>query len=252
MTKRRKGGSLSRKRKNGKRNYTKKETDEQIRVAEANAQKANAPEECPAPVSPLPNISNAPPSAAARERSKENNVNYDERDQTLGKKLFTPTARRVMIGGYFVFKHGMEQDETKWGGGKGGIISDIKKVFDIPQGTEISYILRAVIMCHELGLEYDGSTITERTGRIPILDIHSEEGTIAANNLERGVGRPLIHMLVNDHRMQNELPSVTLSSVKGLIDRMKPKEKKINKRPQGSIFSGKLSISFTRHIVTPN
>ena len=232
MTKRRKGGSLSRKRKNGKRNYTKKETDEQIRVAEANAEKANAPEECPA-VSPLPNISKAPPSAAARERSKENNVNYDERDQTLGKKLFTPTARRVMIGGYFVFKHGMEQDETKWGC-KGGIISDIKKVFDIPQGTEISYILRAVIMCHELGLEYDGSTITERTGRIPILDIHSEEGTIAANNLERGVGRPLIHMLVNDHRMQNELPSVTLSSVKGLIDRMKPKEKKINKRPQGS------------------
>ena len=138
-----------------------------------------------------------------------------------------------MIGGYFVYKHGMETDEKLWGG-QGGIISDIKKVFDIPRGTEIAPILRAVIMCHESGEKYDGATITKKTGRIPIMSIHSQEGTIAGNNVERGVGKPLICMMINDHRREAEKPAVTQSAVDGLISRLKPERKAINKRPQGS------------------
>jgi hypothetical protein len=89
-------------------------------------------------------------------------------------------------------------------------------------------------MCHESDEKYDGSTQTKKTGRIPIMSIHSQEGTIAGNNVERGVGKSVICMLVNDHRRQVQKPSVTQSAVDGLISRMILKKKSIDKRPQGS------------------
>ena len=66
------------------------------------------------------------------------------------------------------------------------------------------------------------------------MSIHSQEGTITGNNVERGVGKSLICMMVNDHRMQIQKPSITQSAVYGLISKMKPKKKSIDKRPQGS------------------
>ena len=209
--------------------YSEKELAKRAEVEVQRTAKANAPLECPA----IPPMAHAPPAAAAGNRTQGDNVNYDERDKALPKKLFSEAAKRTMIGGYFVYQHGMETDETLWGG-KGGIIADIKRVFDVPRGTEVADILRAVIMCDESDEFYDGSTITKKNGRIPIMSIHSQEGTIAANNVERGVSKPMICMMVNDHRMQVQKPSVTQSAIDGLLSRMRPKKKSIDKRPQGS------------------
>ena len=114
----------------------------------------------------IPPIAHAPPAAAAGNRTQGDNVNYDERDKALPKKLFSEAAKRTMIGGYFVYQHGMETDETLWGG-KGGIIADIKRVFDVPKGSEAADILCAVIMCYESDELYDGSTVTKKTDVFP-------------------------------------------------------------------------------------
>ena len=119
------------------------------RTAKANALLVECPDSSP--------MAHAPPAAAAGNRTMGDNVNYDERDKALPKKLFSEASKRTMIGGYFVYQHGMETDETLWGG-QGGIIADIKKVFDVPRGTEVADILRAVIMCDESDELYDGST----------------------------------------------------------------------------------------------
>ena len=66
------------------------------------------------------------------------------------KVLFDSSLHRLMIAGQFVKTHGMEQDESKWGG-KTGIIAEIKRNLDIPRGTDIRAILRSVIMHYELG-----------------------------------------------------------------------------------------------------
>ena len=98
-------------------------------------------EPSPSHVSPLPattnvppaTTNNAPPCAAAKERAKGNDVNYDERED-YGKTLFNEALRRASIACYFVEKHNMCQDETLWGG-RSGIIADIKKTFNIPRGN---------------------------------------------------------------------------------------------------------------------
>ena len=197
MPKKRSKGNVSGRKKKKQKRYTEKELATRAEVAVQRTAKANALlVECP----DIPPITHAPPAAAAGNRTQGDNVNYDERDKALPKKLFSEASKRTIIGGYFVFQHGMETDETLWGG-QGGIIADIKKVFDVPKGTEVADILRAVIMCDESDELYDGSTITKKTGRIPIMSIHSQEGTITGNNVERGVGKSLICMMVNDHRM---------------------------------------------------
>ncbi len=107
-------------RKKKKKNYTSKELKEREVVqptAAANAT-SEGPEnqsipQCPENQPPIPN---APPAAAAGKRTKGKNINYDERDKGLGKKLFSEASKRTMIGGYFVFQHGMETYETLWGG----------------------------------------------------------------------------------------------------------------------------------------
>ena len=197
-------------------------------------------EPSPSHVSPLPattnvtpaTTNNAPPCAAAKERAKGNDVNYDERED-YGKTLFNEALRRASIACYFVEKHNMCQDETLWGG-RSGIIADIKKTFNIPRGTEVTHILRAVIMYQEIGELYTGETASCKTGRIPILAVASQEAVIIANSLERGLSPKLIHLVINKHRLEQQLPSVTLSAVEGLITRMNPVKRSVGKRPQGS------------------
>ena len=94
-----------------------------------------------------PNV--PPPRAAAKESAKGNTIDYNEMDD-YEKVLFDSSLRRLMIAGQFVKTHGMEQDESKWGG-KTGIIAEIKRNLDIPRGTDIRAILRSVIMHYELG-----------------------------------------------------------------------------------------------------
>ena len=65
------------------------------RTAKANALLVECPDSPP--------ITHAPPAAAAGNRTMGDNVNYDERDRALPKKLFSEASKRTIIGGYFVF-----------------------------------------------------------------------------------------------------------------------------------------------------
>jgi len=85
---------------------------------------------------------------------------------------------------------------------------------------------------------YKGETTSKRTGRKPILSLDSEEAIIIANNIERGMSAPLVHLLVNKHRQEEELPSVTQSAIEKCIERMQAVKKSIKKRPQGSYDTG--------------
>eukprot|EP00554_Chaetoceros_debilis_P014721 CAMPEP_0194124052 /NCGR_PEP_ID=MMETSP0150-20130528/57065_1 /TAXON_ID=122233 /ORGANISM="Chaetoceros debilis, Strain MM31A-1" /LENGTH=151 /DNA_ID=CAMNT_0038817579 /DNA_START=30 /DNA_END=481 /DNA_ORIENTATION=- len=86
----------------------------------------------PSPQAPLPSVENANV-ASSNSRSRKIKVNYDEGEITEAP-VFNEASRRIMIAGYFVYRHKMDSNKDNWHG-KGGIISDIKKTFDIPRGT---------------------------------------------------------------------------------------------------------------------
>eukprot|EP01083_Nonionella_stella_P098900 278180_1 len=161
MPKKRKRGSSIGQRRKGKKSYSKAELAAKAaaqarREARLEKKSVVSPSvQSPSSQAPLPSVENANV-ASSSSRSKKVKVNYDEGGIITEAPLFNEASRRIMIAGYFVYRHKMDSNKDNWHG-KGGIISDIKKTFDIPRGTDISNILKTVLICAKNGKKYDGS-----------------------------------------------------------------------------------------------
>ena len=155
--------------KKGKMHYTKKQLAE--RAARQEGQ--------------LPIVTPPRPSKRAKRATDTETIfhgpQYDDSYQFIKHK-----GRRIAIAYHFMQVHHADPDEKKWHG-KGGIIPSIKKALEISENTKIEPILRQCLMCKERGVEYNGEIESARTGRIPATKIPSQEATIIANNLERGM-----------------------------------------------------------------
>ena len=142
-------------------------------------------------------------------------------------------GRRILIAGIFERQFNCESDLTKWHG-RNGIVSQIKKICKVPERTDIDYILKDAIQCKRSKKQYLGTQATGTPGRKAILDVRSGEGTIIAQALRRGLSRPNVLLLVQNHRREEGLPSVTQAAIDGCMKKMKAVKRTVGKRPQGS------------------
>jgi hypothetical protein len=158
---------------------------------------------------------------------------YTEESVEPTDDVLPSSARRIAIAYVFVNVFGAEEDESKWAG-VDGIASKIRKSLDLETMTcRIVPILREVLRCQDEKIEYAGET-KHRIGRPPNLSVDGEEAQIVADCQESGFSLRLTQWMANQHRKENGLPSLTLSSIRNLVKRLNPKLLKVGKRSQGS------------------
>ena len=152
--------------------------------------------------------------------------------------LFNRKSRRVTIGWIFenVFGGIKSSIDTPWKG-VDGIMPKIKKMLGIHKKTDISSILYGVLDSKRLGLAYTGERVidlNEKIGRPPIIQVNSMEAQIIVDYIEDGGSILNAHLLVNEHRRQQNLSSLTIAATKSLINRALAKLVKVQSLKQGS------------------
>jgi hypothetical protein len=113
----------------------------------------------------------------------------------------------------------------------------IKRNLNLPSHTETTQIFRDYLDCRDAGVKYKGDwsiKVGNTLGRPTILTINSTEAQILADTQEEGFSLSLSWHVINQHRQEAGLPSVTRSAVNGLLTRLKPKLSRIQKVSQGS------------------
>ena len=146
--------------------------------------------------------------------------------------VFNQEQRRITIAMLFQECHNADPDERNWHG-RHGIATQIKNSLNIPSGTCVKSVLREYLYCKLHCKKYTGES-EGRCGRPAEIALDSEEARIIADNIERGMSMGLVWIVVNEHRREENLPSLTLSAVQGCIGRMNAVKVPIQKRPQGS------------------
>jgi hypothetical protein len=154
----------------------------------------------------------------------------DERNEPIFK---SDTVQRLAIGYMFYKKFGAPEDRHEWRAKK--IRPQLRKAFDLDDGTRIDHILNDVVACKNAGIEYTGTRkIGPSTGQRPLLALESTEAQIVADCLESGFSLSLTQWSINQHRKEAQKPSLTLSPIRHLMKRMKPVVGKVKKQAQGS------------------
>lgn len=145
---------------------------------------------------------------------------------------------RLAIAAVFVNKYGMERNEDEWDGRKRKgkrIIPNIRNDLDLPDAFKLRHILREVIKCADEGKVYDGKPANmEGRKKKVIIKEDSEEAQLIADVTEFGGSHRQAWRIVNKHRREEGLPSLTQSAVSNLIRRLKPKLESVTTRKQGS------------------
>jgi hypothetical protein len=142
---------------------------------------------------------------------------------------------RITVAYLFINVHGGEADsnENPWNG-KNGVMAKFRQSMNLSRGTEIIGILNEVLDCQKLGIRYTGAHEMANCGRKSILDINSVEAQIAVDTVESGSSLQIAWNLVNRHRQEEGLDSLTRAAVYGVIRACNPITKPILYRKQGS------------------
>ena len=159
----------------------------------------------------------------------------NERKETLFDMSLT---LRICVAYHFkqVYQLAPDSEEMPWGG-KGGLISKIKKDLNLCPDTRpetIRTIMNSVIEAEQLGIRYVPRDNRSNAGRKSIISTDSQEAQIIADSMESGMSIVCTWGLVNAHRECEELPSVTLSAVYGCVVRLRPKCERVQSAKQGS------------------
>jgi hypothetical protein len=143
---------------------------------------------------------------------------FDERTEPVFK---SETVQRLAIGYMFFKTFGAPEDHQEWR--DRNICPQIRKAFNLDDGSRIDHILNDVVACKKAGIEYRGSRkIGASVGRRPILRLDSMEAQIIADCFESGFSISLTQWLVYQHRKETQQPSLTQSPIQHLMTRMKP------------------------------
>ena len=194
----------------------------------------------------------APPSttqnASITRRKKTDKEMDEELEQfliedsgNLKQTLLESRSQRIAIAFAFVNRFKAIQEITEdgvnhWIGAK-GIIPQIRNFLGVSRGTDIRHILESVILCRSAGTKYDGSYRSlseEGPGQPPIIRLESQEAQIIADLMEDGASISMAWMIVNSHREEQELTSLTRSAVYSCIKRLRPEVTPVTKLKQGS------------------
>ena len=150
--------------------------------------------------------------------------------------LVTQQHLRMSIGVYYLIRFG-RQIKRSWGG-QGGVISAIRKVWNIPQ-THSRYIKRILTRVNELQLKnvpYTGQSGQQLggSGRKPLIQQGSMEEQIIADWMEQGLGFRQTTKMVNQHRRDQGLTLVGRSAVRNHFEKMNPVISRTQKICQGN------------------
>ena len=113
----------------------------------------------------------------------------------------------------------------------------IRKAFGLHKNTDISDILQDVVECRHLGRSYNGNRVVDankRLGRPQVIELDSIEAQIICDYLEEGGSVRNAHSLVNEHRRQQNLASLTIAATHAALHRASPKRIKVETSKQGS------------------
>ena len=132
------------------------------------------------------------------------------------------------------FKCCQDSSEHPWKG-HDGIMTKIKKSLGLHPKHDIEYILNDVLKSKQYKKFYEGSmVVTKKQDAKDIISTESQEAQIIADSIENGDSLCVAWNLANSFRKNENLPSVTQSSVYGCIKRINPVVEKIGSRKQGS------------------
>ena len=99
----------------------------------------------------------------------------------------------------------------------------------------IKNVISDYLLHQAMGIPYKGDRIQrEPLGRKLILDMDSVEASLLADKIEDGVSLPTCWDIINEHRQQEQKPSVTYSAVYGLLQHMQPKQQLVKVHRQGN------------------
>jgi hypothetical protein len=92
---------------------------------------------------------------------------------------------------------------------------EIRKALGIQKSVDILNILEDVVECKRLGQKYNGDRRVDpnkKLGRRPIISMDSIEAQIIVDYIEDGGSVRNAHALVNEHRRQQLLASLTIAA----------------------------------------
>lgn len=127
-------------------------------------------------------------------------------------------------------------DVTATWGGKGGLISKIRKDLGL---SKDSYSLRPILLdivdCARCGKGFEPCQLEHRRGHRPIqIQADSMEAQIIADCLESGLSVEKTKEILNNHLLELGKDGHTKSAIQSLMLRLNPKIERITKRKQGS------------------
>lgn len=156
-------------------------------------------------------------------------------------------ALRMHIASHFILKFKMDTNREKWKG-KNGIMKKIKKDLELPSHIRIENILEDVLWYAARGKKYAGQTKKSNCGRKGMISLDSEEAQVIADIVELGGSYKQAWRTVNQHRKENNEPSLTLSAVISLIKRLEPILETVETRKQGSACNKSSKICRARKL----
>ena len=102
-------------------------------------------------------------------------------------------------------------------------MTKIKNSLGLHPKHDIEYILNDVLKCKEYKESYEGfMVVIKKQGAKDIISTESQEAQIIADSIENGDSLCVAWNLVNSFRKNENLPSVTQSSVYGCIKGTNP------------------------------
>jgi len=148
---------------------------------------------------------------------------------------FTEDQIRVAVA--VTYYCGLKAPPRKKWAGKGGTISMIREMLDIPKGSThmVRNVLDDVTNCVTSNTLYTGKRKPGSGGQNRIIDVHGVEAQIIADAIERGDGLTNATVAVNEYREMNGLETFTRSAVATCVNKLKPLKTKTRRTKTGSM-----------------
>jgi hypothetical protein len=132
-------------------------------------------------------------------------------------------SRRIAIG--YVYMHTLGAPKPSEWGGEDGTVMEICKRLGLGYGTRksVKECLTRITTCRNMGIEYDGSRKDMgESSRILLIQAGSVEMQIIADSVGSGFSIRKTTELVNEHRKENGIKEVGISTVHELYKKLKP------------------------------
>lgn len=179
----------------------------------------------------------ATPTSVTREVKSRNNIdgihtNYTDTPSPADTDTPSPQqqltnrdyqSRRVAIG--YIYMHTLGSPKPSEWDGTGGTVADISARLGLNhyQRKGVKEVLTRIVICRNLGIEYDGSRKQMgESSRVLLIPDGSMEMQIVADAVQKGFSIRKTTQLVNKYRKDNYVEEVGMSTVFEAYKKLKP------------------------------